>query len=207
MALLRGSLHISVRHRAGQRLSQKQRAHIGLRRRRGTKFYPAPYSGVYRDLLGKLDVKKMSEIFNLWLDEHEGILPRSLAMDGKTIVHGLGQMVSLVDQKDGVPVAMVCNDEGKELPWDGVAFGSLKVRGPWICSGYYKSEGSDAHIEPGWFETGDVATIDPQGYMAITDRTKDVIKSGGEWISSIEVENTAMGHPGVAEAAFLVDVS
>ena len=79
----------------------------------------------------------------------------------------------------GVEMKIV-DDEGKELPWDGVAFGSLKVRGPWICSGYYKSEGSDAHIEPGWFETGDVATIDPQGYMAITDRTKDVIKSGGE---------------------------
>ena len=102
----------------------------------------------------------------------------------------------------GVEMKIV-DDEGKELPWDGVAFGSLKVRGPWICSGYYKSEGSDAHIEPGWFETGDVATIDPQGYMAITDRTKDVIKSGGEWISSIEVENTAMGHPGVAEAAVI----
>jgi hypothetical protein len=116
MALLGGAVHISELHRAGQRLSQKQREHIGLRRKRGTKFYPAPSYSVYRDLLGKLDVKKMSEIFNLWLDEHEGILPRSLAMDGKTIVHGLGQMVSLVDQKDGVPVAMVCNDEGKELP-------------------------------------------------------------------------------------------
>ena len=116
MALLGGAVHISELHRAGQRLSQQQREHIGLRRKRGTKFYPAPSYSVYRDLLGKLDVLKMSEIFNIWLDEHEGILPRSLAMDGKTIVHQLGQMVSLVDQKDGVPVAMVCNDEGKELP-------------------------------------------------------------------------------------------
>ncbi|MEH6610876.1 MAG: 3-(methylthio)propionyl-CoA ligase [Halioglobus sp.] len=102
----------------------------------------------------------------------------------------------------GVEIKIV-DDEGEELPWDGVAFGSLKVRGPWICSSYYQLEGSDAHSEPGWFETGDVATIDPEGYMAITDRTKDVIKSGGEWISSIEVENTAMGHPGVAEAAVI----
>lgn len=97
----------------------------------------------------------------------------------------------------------ITDDDGNELPWDGVAFGSLKVRGPWICSSYYKLEESDAHAEAGWFETGDVATIDPHGYMAITDRTKDVIKSGGEWISSIDVENAAMGHPRVAEAAVI----
>ena len=98
----------------------------------------------------------------------------------------------------------IVDDEGKELPWDGEAFGSLKVRGPWICSNYYELDGeSDAHAEAGWFETGDVATIDPQGYMAITDRTKDVIKSGGEWISSIDVENVATDHPKVAEAAVI----
>ena len=102
----------------------------------------------------------------------------------------------------GVEMKIV-DDEGQELPWDGVAFGSLKVRGPWICSSYFKLDGSDAHAEEGWFETGDVATIDPQGYMAITDRTKDVIKSGGEWISSIEVENVATDHPKVAEAAVI----
>jgi fatty-acyl-CoA synthase len=103
----------------------------------------------------------------------------------------------------GVEMKIV-DDDGKELPWDGEAFGSLKVRGPWICSDYYKLDGkSDAHAEEGWFETGDVATIDPEGYMAITDRTKDVIKSGGEWISSIDVENVAMDHPKVAEAAVI----
>lgn len=102
----------------------------------------------------------------------------------------------------GVEMKIV-NDDGEELPWDGVAFGSLKVRGPWICSSYFKLEDSGAHDEEGWFETGDVATIDPQGYMAITDRTKDVIKSGGEWISSIEVENVATDHPKVAEAAVI----
>lgn len=116
MALLGGAVHISEICRAGQRLSQQQRVQIGLRQKRGTKFFPAPSYSVYRDLLGKLDVTKMSEVFNIWLDEHQGVLPRSLAMDGKTIVHKLGQMVSLVDQKDGVPVAMVCNDDGKELP-------------------------------------------------------------------------------------------
>jgi fatty-acyl-CoA synthase len=103
----------------------------------------------------------------------------------------------------GVEMKIV-DDEGNELAWDGEAFGSLLVRGPWVCSSYFKLEGSDAHTrEDGWFETGDVATIDPAGYMAITDRTKDVIKSGGEWISSIEVENVATDHPMVAEAAVI----
>jgi len=98
----------------------------------------------------------------------------------------------------------IVDDEGQELPWDGVAYGALQVRGPWICSDYFKLEGSaGSHSDDGWFNTGDVATIDPQGYMAITDRTKDVIKSGGEWISSIELENAAMGHPAVAEAAVI----
>jgi len=102
----------------------------------------------------------------------------------------------------GVEMKIV-DEDGKELPWDGVAFGSLKVRGPWICSSYFKLDGGSAHAEEGWFETGDVATIDPDGFMAITDRTKDVIKSGGEWISSIEVENVATDHPLVAEAAVI----
>ncbi|MBT8103064.1 MAG: AMP-binding protein, partial [Gammaproteobacteria bacterium] len=98
----------------------------------------------------------------------------------------------------------IVDDEGQELAWDGVAYGALQVRGPWICSDYFKLEGgAGTHTKDGWFDTGDVATIDPQGYMAITDRTKDVIKSGGEWISSIELENTAMGHAGVAEAAVI----
>jgi fatty-acyl-CoA synthase len=98
----------------------------------------------------------------------------------------------------------IVDDNGEEQPWDGQAFGALQVRGPWVCSDYFKLEGSGgAHTDDGWFETGDVATIDPRGYVAITDRTKDVIKSGGEWISSIELENAAMGHPAVAEAAVI----
>lgn len=103
----------------------------------------------------------------------------------------------------GVEMRIV-DDHGAELQWDGVAFGALQVRGPWVCSGYFKLEGeSDSHTEDGWFKTGDVATIDPEGYLNITDRTKDVIKSGGEWISSIEIENVAVGHPDVAEAAVI----
>jgi len=98
----------------------------------------------------------------------------------------------------------IVDDDGNELPRDGKAYGALQVRGPWICSDYFKLGGAaGSHTADGWFDTGDVATIDPEGYMAITDRTKDVIKSGGEWISSIELENTAMGHPAVAEAAVI----
>lgn len=103
----------------------------------------------------------------------------------------------------GVEMRIV-DDDQNELPWDGVAFGALQVRGPWVCSDYYKLEGStDSHTDDGWFDTGDVAKIDTEGYMQITDRTKDVIKSGGEWISSIDIENVAMGHPSVAEAAVI----
>ncbi|TQV73455.1 long-chain-fatty-acid--CoA ligase [Exilibacterium tricleocarpae] len=102
----------------------------------------------------------------------------------------------------GVEMKIV-DDANKPLPWDGVAFGALKVRGPWICSEYFKLENSEAHDDEGWFDTGDVATIDPDGNMQITDRSKDVIKSGGEWISSIDLENTAVGHPAVEEAAVI----
>ena len=97
----------------------------------------------------------------------------------------------------------ITDDDNNELPWDGVAFGSLKVRGPWVLSDYFKAEPGTTLEEGGWFETGDVATIDEKGFMAITDRTKDVIKSGGEWISSIDLENTATNHPKVAEAAVI----
>ena len=103
----------------------------------------------------------------------------------------------------GVEMKIV-NDAGDEQPWDGKSYGDLLVRGPWIIDSYYKGTGSplvkgaDGY---GWFPTGDVATIDPDGFMQISDRSKDVIKSGGEWISSIDIENIAMAHPAVAMAA------
>ena len=99
----------------------------------------------------------------------------------------------------GVDLKIVGAD-GSEQPWDGATYGDLYVTGPWILASYFKNEGGDP-LEDGWFPTGDVATIDADGFMQITDRSKDVIKSGGEWISSIDVENTAMGHPAVAMAA------
>jgi fatty-acyl-CoA synthase len=97
----------------------------------------------------------------------------------------------------------ITDDENNELPWDGKTFGRLKVRGPAVSSSYYKGRGAEQFDAEGWFDTGDVAHVDPHGYMQITDRAKDVIKSGGEWISSIDIENLAVGHPDVAEAAVI----
>jgi 3-(methylthio)propionyl---CoA ligase len=102
----------------------------------------------------------------------------------------------------GVEMKIV-DDSNRELPRDGKAFGDLLVRGPWVTKGYFKDDGGEVLREDGWFPTGDVATLDPDGYMQITDRSKDVIKSGGEWISSIDLENAAMAHPAVAEAAVI----
>ncbi|MDR6860212.1 fatty-acyl-CoA synthase [Variovorax guangxiensis] len=104
----------------------------------------------------------------------------------------------------GVDMKIV-DGNGNELPWDSKAYGDLLVKGPWIVKEYFKGEGGDPLVPDeqgrGWFPTGDVATIDPDGYLHITDRSKDVIKSGGEWISSIEIENIAVAHPAVAIAA------
>lgn len=99
----------------------------------------------------------------------------------------------------GVDMKIV-GDDGAELPWDGKTYGDLLVKGPWIVKEYFKGEGGNP-LKDGWFPTGDVATIDAEGFMQITDRSKDVIKSGGEWISSIDIENIAMAHPAVAMAA------
>ena len=107
-----------------------------------------------------------------------------------------GRVPYLVEMK-------ITDDAGKELPRDGKAFGHLKVRGPFIVGEYIKGDGGDILDEEGFFDTGDVATIDPLGFMQITDRSKDVIKSGGEWISSIEIENIAVGHEKIQEAAVI----
>jgi fatty-acyl-CoA synthase len=104
-----------------------------------------------------------------------------------------GRAVFGVDMK-------IVGEEGQELPRDGKASGELMVRGPWIISNYFKGEGGDPLVD-GWFPTGDVSTIDADGFMQITDRSKDVIKSGGEWIGSIDLENIAMAHPCVQMAA------
>ncbi|MNQ00029.1 Long-chain-fatty-acid--CoA ligase [compost metagenome] len=121
---------------------------------------------------------------------------RHLAMDSadrRVLQAKQGRVVYGVDMK-------IVGDDGKELPRDGKTSGELMVRGPWIISSYYKSDAGDSLVD-GWFPTGDVSTIDAEGFMQITDRSKDVIKSGGEWIGSIDLENIAMAHPAVAMAA------
>jgi fatty-acyl-CoA synthase len=113
-----------------------------------------------------------------------------------------GRVIFGVDMK-------IVDSDGCELPWDGKAFGDLLVRGPWVLREYFRQETSPLQRDErgqGWFPTGDVATIDPDGYMQITDRSKDVIKSGGEWISSIDIENIAVSHPAVAMAACIAAV-
>jgi fatty-acyl-CoA synthase len=102
----------------------------------------------------------------------------------------------------GVDIRAV-DEEGNEIPWDGKAFGELQVKGPWIASSYYDDERSAEAYMEGWFRTGDVVTIDPEGFMQIVDRTKDLVKSGGEWISSVDIENQIMSHPKVLEAAVI----
>ncbi|HEX7649429.1 MAG TPA: 3-(methylthio)propionyl-CoA ligase [Noviherbaspirillum sp.] len=111
----------------------------------------------------------------------------------QAILEKQGHAIYGVDMK-------IVDDAGKELPWDGQTYGNLLVKGPWIIESYFKGEGGNV-LQDGWFPTGDVATISADGYMQITDRSKDVIKSGGEWIGSIDLENIAMAHPAVQQAA------
>ncbi|CDG83050.1 AMP-binding enzyme family protein [Janthinobacterium agaricidamnosum NBRC 102515 = DSM 9628] len=125
-----------------------------------------------------------------------GLQARHLTLpkdEQRKILHKQGHAIYGVDLK-------IVDDDGKELPWDGTSYGHLLVKGPWIIASYFKDEGGDV-LQDGWFPTGDVATIDADGYMQITDRSKDVIKSGGEWIGTIDLENLAMAHPAVLQAA------
>ncbi|MBI4763242.1 MAG: long-chain-fatty-acid--CoA ligase [Deltaproteobacteria bacterium] len=140
---------------------------------------------------GMTEMSPLGTVGNLKL-KHQG-LPYEERMNIKS---KQGRAIYGVDLK-------IVDAQGNELARDGKAFGPLLVRGPWIASGYFKGEGGGIIDDEGWFDTGDVATLDPDGYMQITDRAKDVIKSGGEWISSIDLENDVMGHPGVAEAAVI----
>jgi fatty-acyl-CoA synthase len=108
--------------------------------------------------------------------------------------------------RQGMPVPgveiRVVDEEGRELPWDGTSFGELQVRGPWVAGAYYREDGTEPWVD-GWFRTGDVANVSPDGFVQIVDRTKDLVKSGGEWISTLELESAIMGHPKVLEAAVI----
>jgi acyl-CoA synthetase (AMP-forming)/AMP-acid ligase II len=150
-------------------------------------------------LIDKLGV----EVIHAWgmtemspLGTAGGLQAKHLALskdEQRKILQKQGHAVYGVDMK-------IVDDDGVELPWDGKVYGHLYVKGPWIISSYFKNEGGDV-LQDGWFPTGDVATIDADGYMQITDRSKDVIKSGGEWIGTIDLENIAMAHPAVLQAA------
>jgi fatty-acyl-CoA synthase len=129
---------------------------------------------------------------NHLLPKHAGLsADDKIAIKVKQGRAGWGVELKIVDEQD------------RELPRDGQAFGHLRVRGPWIASGYFKAEGGSILDSEGWFPTGDVATIDADGYVQLVDRAKDVIKSGGEWISSMDLESAAASHPAVAEAAVI----
>jgi len=140
---------------------------------------------------GMTEMSPLGTICNLLPKHRSYDLPRRLDVQAKQ-----GRAMFGVEMK-------ITDDDGRELPRDGKAFGHLLVRGPWVTRGYFKGDGGAILDDEGFFDTGDVATIDADGYMQITDRSKDVIKSGGEWISSIEIENAAVGHPAVAEAAVI----
>ena len=139
---------------------------------------------------GMTEMSPLGTVCSLKAQHLEADREARFAVKGKQ-----GRAIFGVDMK-------IVGEDGRDLPWDGKAFGDLVVRGSWVTAGYLKGEGGDPLVD-GWFPTGDVATIDADGYMQITDRSKDVIKSGGEWISSIDLENIAVAHPAIAEAAVI----
>ncbi len=156
-------------------------------------------------------IEKFHDLLGVFLKHAWGMTETSpIATTGSPLAkHEGASRNELVDmqvkqgrQVYGIELKLVGQD-GRDMPHDGVSVGELKVRGPWVISGYFKGEGGQVVDEDGWLGTGDVGTIDPDGYVQLTDRLKDVIKSGGEWISSIEVENLAMSHPDVFEAAVI----
>ncbi|MDD0838205.1 3-(methylthio)propionyl-CoA ligase [Curvibacter sp. HBC61] len=140
---------------------------------------------------GMSETSPLASIGTLLAKHHDLTLPQRFDLQAKQ-----GRAIYGVDLE-------IFGEDGQPLPHDGKAFGDLKVRGPWVASAYYRAEGGSVLDADGWFATGDVATLDADGFVQITDRSKDVIKSGGEWISSIDLENAAMAHPGVQEAAVI----
>jgi len=163
-------------------------------------------SAAARSLIARLESELGIEVLHLWgMTEMSPVGTGSLRprnWDALTTDQQLDLKVKQGRVMWGVEMKIV-GDNGHALPHDGKAFGMVKVRGPWISSSYFRGEGGAIVDEDGFFSTGDVATIDPDGFMQITDRSKDVIKSGGEWISSIDLENAALAHPAVQEAAVI----
>lgn len=168
---------------------------------------PIGGSAAPRALIEKFDHEHRAPMLHAWgMTE---MTPLGTVCRLKSYMEGLPEDERYaIRAKQGLPAACVdmriVGEDGEEQPWDGQSMGEIQVRGPWITAGYYRSpESADRFTADGWFRTGDVATIDPEGYVQITDRTKDLIKSGGEWISSVDVETMIMGHPKVLEAAVI----
>jgi fatty-acyl-CoA synthase len=168
---------------------------------------PIGGSAAPRSLIEKFDKKYGARMFHAWgMTE---MTPLGTVCRLKADIEALPEDDRYgYRAKQGYPVAgvdlRIVDDAGNEQPWDGQSMGEIQVRGPWVIRSYYDNpDSADRFTSDGWFRTGDVAVIDPEGYVQITDRTKDLIKSGGEWISSIDVETMIMAHPKVLEAAVI----
>jgi fatty-acyl-CoA synthase len=160
-------------------------------------------SAVPRQLMKDFEERHKVRIFQAWgMTETSPVATFSRPIDGEHDDAYWNQRA-----KQGRPLPWVelrlTDDAGEEVPWDGESTGEIEVRGPWIASGYFRDDLSDEKFDSGWLRTGDIAAVDETGFVQITDRSKDVIKSGGEWISSVELENELMSHPDVIEAAVI----
>jgi fatty-acyl-CoA synthase len=161
-------------------------------------------SAVPRQLMKDFDERHSVNVFQAWgMTETSPVASYSRPDEGK----GHDDVYWDNRAKQGKPLPWVqlriVGDDGVQAPWDGVATGELEVRGPWIAASYYSDESGAERFRDGWLRTGDIASIDEHAFIQITDRSKDVIKSGGEWISSVELENEVMAHPDVIEAAVI----
>ena len=160
-------------------------------------------SAVPRQLMKDFEERHRVRIFQAWgMTETSPVATFSRPAEGEQDDAYWGQRA-----KQGRPLPWVelrlMDDAGGEVPWDGQSAGEIEVRGPWIAAGYFRDDSTDEKFDAGWLRTGDIAAVDREGFVQITDRSKDVIKTGGEWISTIELENIAVGHPAVAEAAVI----
>ncbi len=160
-------------------------------------------SAVPRELMQDFEERHQVRIFQAWgMTETSPVSTYSRPREGR---HDDAYWEDRA--KQGRPLPWVelrlVDQEGAEVPWDGVSSGEIEVRGPWIAARYFRDDSEDEKFASGWLRTGDIASVDERGFVQITDRAKDVIKSGGEWISSVELENQVMSHPDVVEAAVI----
>jgi fatty-acyl-CoA synthase len=175
---------------------------VGVLQRLGTRSLPRVRtvmcggSAIPRTLMEAMDARGLRMVHAWGMTETSPLATVSIAED-------LSTRLKQGRPAPGIELRIADLESGAALPWDGVAFGEIQVRGPWVCSGYHNGLEPERMTADGWFRTGDVATVDANGYVSIVDRTKDVIKSGGEWVSSVELENAIMAHPKVLEAAVI----